>query len=60
VLVIEGAIEAAPQENEEKDVEEIYKAYIKAGMDEKDAIKAAAKDAGITKREAYARIKIKN
>lgn len=58
VLVIEGK-SRAQIENEQKSewgnitVGEHVEMYIKKGMDEKEAIKAAAKDRGVSKRDIY-------
>lgn len=55
VIVIEGAKE--PEKDsawwEEMSIEEHIEKYIADGIDSKDAIKMAAKDRGIPKREAY-------
>ena len=57
VLVIKGADEPAEEICDEP-LEEIYKKYLDAGMSDKDALKAAAKDKGISKRDAYAQLKV--
>lgn len=63
VLVVEGrpAAEAAREERakwDEMTVEDHVKMYVDAGMTEKEAIKAAAADRGVSKREIYGVIKI--
>ncbi len=63
VLVVEGrpAAEARAEERarwEEMTVEEHVKMYTDAGMTEKEAIKAAANDRGVSKRDIYNVIKI--
>lgn len=58
VLIIEGAI---PKEEPEdmRSLEEIYAELLDGGMDEKEALKEAAKQKGIAKRDAYAVLKVK-
>ena len=58
VLIIEGA---APKEEPEdtRSLEEIYEALISGGMNEKDALKEAAKQKGMAKRDAYTLLKVK-
>ena len=57
VLIIEGYTPDKTEEFEDISLEELYKKYIKDGMDEKEALKKAAKDKGIPKRDAYAILK---
>ena len=52
VLVVEGCKTVRSREDE-RSLEEIYNEYIKSGTDFKEAIKLAAKDKNISKREAY-------
>lgn len=56
VLVIEGA--ETIKEISEAPLEQIYQNYLNSGMDSKAALKAAAADKGISRREAYAAVKI--
>ncbi len=63
VVIIEGlsreeADHAKAQEWECMSVEEHVKVYINQGMSEKDAMKAAAKDRNISKREIYDALKV--
>ena len=55
VIVIEGAKEAAPEENfwDTLSVIEHVKYYVNRGKSDKDAIKQTATDRGIPKREVY-------
>ncbi len=56
VLVVEGAAEPAQKEDafwRELSVYEHVNGYINDGMTQKDAIKAAAADRGIPKRDVY-------
>lgn len=57
VLIIEGFTEDVTEEFEDISLEDLYKSYIDEGMDEKEALKKAAKNKGISKREAYAILK---
>ena len=57
VLIIEGYTPDLTEEFEDISLEELYKKYIENGMDEKEALKKAAKDKGIPKRDAYAILK---
>ncbi len=57
VLIIEGFIQDKTEEFEDISLEELYEKYIKGGMDEKEALKKAAKDKCIPKRDAYAILK---
>ena len=57
VLIIEGYTPDKTEEFDDISLEELYKEYIKDGMDEKEALKKAAKDKGIPKRDAYAILK---
>ena len=59
VLVIEGAAEDAKQENafwQNMSVPEHVQYHMDAGMSQKDAIKAAAKERGVHKSEVYAQM----
>ena len=63
VLVIEGESEDALLEKQREsyqqmNIKEHVNMYISKGMDEKDAMKQAAKDRGISKRDVYEQIKI--
>lgn len=63
VLVVEGRPreEAAAEERsrwEEMTVAEHVRLYTEGGMSEKDAMKAAANDRGVSRREIYAKLKI--
>ncbi len=63
VLVIEGKnkekiIEEAQKQWESMTIEEHVEMYISQGMDEKDALKAVAKDRGVSKRDIYNEFKI--
>ena len=65
VLVIEGkskqeAIEEKQQAFSEMTLEEHMKIYTDQGLSEKDAMKAVAKDRGVTKRDIYSELKTKN
>lgn len=57
VLVIEGACETAPEPEEQfwsdMSVTEHVEHYISQGMDSKEAVKAAAADRGVPKRDVY-------
>lgn len=57
VLVIEGARETAPEPEEQfwsgMSVTEHVEHYISQGMDSKEAVKAAAADRGVPKRDVY-------
>lgn len=57
VLIIEGYTPDSTEEFEDIPLEELYQKYIDGGMDEKEALKKAAKDKGIPKRDAYAILK---
>lgn len=57
VLIIEGFTEDITEEFEDVSLEELYKSYIDEGIDEKEALKKAAKNKGISKRDAYAILK---
>ena len=57
VLIIEGYTPDSTEEFEDISLEELYQKYIDGGMDEKEALKKAAKDKGIPKRDAYAILK---
>ena len=57
VLIIEGYTPDKAEEFEDISLEELYKKYIDSGIDEKEALKKAAKDKGIPKRDAYAILK---
>lgn len=57
VLIIEGFTEDKTEEFEDISLEELYNSYIDEGMDEKEALKKAAKNKGISKRDAYAILK---
>lgn len=60
-LVVEGAAAAEPQnEWEGMTAKGHVSYYLSLGMDEKDAIRRAAKDRGVPKREIYALVKTKN
>lgn len=64
VLVIEGkdrdVIEKERQDSFlDMSVEEHVQMYLNQGMDSKEAMKAAAKDRGVTKRDIYQQLKIK-
>ena len=59
VLVIEGAAEDAEQENafwQNMSIPEHVQYHMDAGMSQKDAIKAAAKERGVHKSEVYAQM----
>ena len=65
VLVIEGkskqeAIEEKQQAFSEMTLEEHMKIYTDQGLSEKDAMKAVAKDRGVTKRDIYTELKTKD
>ena len=65
VLVIEGkskqeAIEEKQQVFSEMTLEEHMKIYTDQGLSEKDAMKAVAKDRGVTKRDIYSELKTKD
>ena len=65
VLVIEGkskqeAIEEKQQAFSEMTLEEHMKIYTDQGLSEKDAMKAVAKDRGVTKRDIYSELKTKD
>lgn len=63
VLVVSGAgkITASTQEAvPTKTPQELYNNYITGGMEQKDALRAAAKDLGVSKRDIYAIIKGKD
>jgi 16S rRNA (cytidine1402-2'-O)-methyltransferase len=58
VLVIEGKSRQELREEaaaawESMSVEEHVQMYVEQGMDKKEAMKAAAKDRGVSKREIY-------
>lgn len=57
VLIIDGFTEDKTEEFEDISLEELYRSYINEGMDEKEALKKAAKNKGISKRDAYAILK---
>lgn len=57
VLIIEGYTADETEEFANISLEELYKKYLSDGMDEKEALKKAAKDKGISKRDAYAILK---
>ena len=64
VLVIEGksrqqAIEEKQQAFSEMTLEEHMKIYTDQGLSEKDAMKAVAKDRGVSKRDIYSQLKQK-
>ena len=56
-LVVEGA--KAAEDMLALTPEEHYAKYIESGMDEKEAMKATARDRGVSKSEIYALIKKK-
>ena len=58
VIIIEGSGHTKSDDFADISLEELYKTYIDEGMDSKEALKCAAKNKGIPKREAYALIKI--
>lgn len=58
VLVVEGAPEASERLSA-LGVDEHYSHYLSLGMDEKSAIKAVARDRGVSKSEIYAAVKRK-
>ncbi len=58
VLVVQGA-EEKEEEKADISVEERFFEYINKGLPEKDAMKAVALDMGISKRDVYAKIKLK-
>ena len=65
VVVIEGADEEALNEQkrsafEEMSIEEHVDMYVKEGLSEKDAMKKAAEDRGVSKRDIYNVFKIHN
>ena len=65
VVVIEGADETALKEQkrrafEDMSIEEHVAMYIKKGLSEKDAMKQAASDRGVSKRDIYNAFKIHN
>ena len=65
VIVIEGADEEALKEQkrrafEDMSIEEHVAMYIKEGLSEKDAMKQAASDRGVSKRDIYNVFKIHN
>lgn len=54
VIVVTGCkTPETTDENDEKTLEEIYENYLAMGVDFKEAMKLAAKDKGLSKREAY-------
>ncbi len=58
VLVVEGAVES--EALNKLTVREHFEKYISDGLDEKDAMKAVARDRGVHKSEIYAEIKKRN
>ncbi len=58
VLVVEGAGEKE-EEKPFASIEECYLEYINKGLSDKDAMKKVALDMGISKRDVYAKIKLK-
>ena len=57
VLIIDGFTQDETEEFEDISLEDLYKSYIDEGIDEKEALKKAAKNKGISKRDAYAILK---
>ena len=57
VLVVEGA--SGNSTLCDLTVEEHFDSYIRRGMDEKEAMKAVAKDRGVSKSEIYSKLKCK-
>lgn len=60
VLVIEGGSGAADAFRLQMSIEEHVGSYVKLGMSKNDAIKAAARDRGVSKSEIYNKIMIKD
>ncbi len=58
VMIIEGAGYEKCEDFKEISLEELYESYLESGMDSKEALKNAAKNKGISKRDAYAKLKI--
>ncbi len=57
VLVVDGAEKSAPYA--ELDVKAHYEKYVAEGLSDKEALKAVARDRGVSKSEIYAQIKRK-
>ena len=57
VIIVEGAVFDPSKEFEAFTLEELYEKYLSEGLSDKDALKKAAKNKGISKRDAYAKIK---
>lgn len=57
VIVVEGVKPNPTAEFENFTLEELYNKYLNEGESDKDALKKAAKNKGISKRDAYAKIK---
>ncbi len=57
VLVIEGHTPQKGEDFQDVPLESLYEKYISEGMDEKEALKKAAKDKGMSKRDAYSLLK---
>lgn len=58
VIIVEGAHIDPSAEFEDFTLEELYARYLEEGLSDKDALKKAAKNKGMSKRDAYAKIKI--
>ena len=54
VLVIEGGVKTLKTEMPRKSVEETVRAYLAEGMSRNEAVKAAAKELGLSRNEVYA------
>lgn len=57
VLIIEGFTPDVTEEFEDVTLEELFNKYLEEGIDEKEALKKAAKNKGISKRDAYSILK---
>lgn len=60
VLILEGAAQKAAQPAEELALRQIYQGLLEQGFSDKEALKAAAKEKGIPKRQAYTELKIQS
>lgn len=60
VLILEGAAQKAAHPAEELALRQIYQGLLEQGFSDKEALKAAAKEKGIPKRQAYTELKIQS
>lgn len=60
VLILEGAAKKAAQPAEELPLRQIYQSLLEQGVSDKEALKAAAREKGIPKRQAYTELKIQS